>query len=68
VKPIVKEISEELSIGTLDRMATYPAVCRRPQAGHSAIRNWRLAITGGVGADQSDGKLQVGMATVDLRI
>ncbi len=68
VQPIVKEISDELSIGTLDRMATYRRFADDPQNTTTADSKLALAISGWLlGADEATENFQVAMALVELR-
>jgi predicted esterase len=68
VQPIVKEISDELSIGTLDRMATYRRFADDPQNATAPDSKLALAISGWLlGADEATENLQVALASADLR-
>jgi predicted esterase len=68
LQPIIKEISDELSIGTLDRMATYRRFADDPQNTTTPDSKLALAISGWLlGADEASENLQVAMATVELR-
>jgi predicted esterase len=68
VQPIVKEISDELSINTLDRMATYRRFADDPQNTTTPDSKLALAISGWLlGAGEASENLQVAMATVELR-
>jgi predicted esterase len=68
IQPIVKEITDELSIGTLDRMATFRRFSEDPQNATTAESKVALAITGWLlGADEAQENFQVALATVELR-
>ncbi len=64
--PIVKEISDELALGTMDRMATYRRFADDPQS--TPDHRLALAISGWVaGANQATENLQTAMSMVELR-
>ena len=66
VEPIVKEIDNELSVGTLDRMATYRRFADDPDSKPEAKLS--LAISGWlVGAADATENLQIALSMVDLR-
>ncbi|HZZ27284.1 MAG TPA: alpha/beta hydrolase fold domain-containing protein [Pirellulales bacterium] len=66
--PIVREISEELSPNTLDRMATYRRFADDPQNSSPSDSKLALAISGWLlGAGDASENLQVALATMDLR-
>src|SRR5262249_3431185 len=68
VEPIVKEISEEISIGTLDRMATYRRFADDPQNATTADAKLALAISGWLlGADEATENFPLALTTVDVR-
>jgi predicted esterase len=68
VQPIIKEISDELSIGTLDRMATYRRFADDPQNTTAPDSKLALAISGWLlGSDEATENLAVAMALVELR-
>lgn len=68
LEPIVKEIGSELSIGTLDRMATYRRFADDPQNTTTAESKLALAISGWLlGSDEATENLQLAMTTAELR-
>ncbi len=66
VKPIIKEITDELSVGTLDRMATYRRFANDPQSKPDAKLS--LAISGWlIGAAKATENLQLTLSMAELR-
>ncbi len=66
VNSIIDEIAGELSVGTLDRMATYQRFVGNPQIKPDVLLS--LAISGWlVGASEATENLQVSLSMVELR-